>query len=59
MLKVMTEEEGKASEDDDESCNGTTCAEEDSKGGVSPMAASNKSNVPIEENVSESSIIMR
>ena len=39
MLKMITEEEGKASEDDDESCKGTTCDEEDSKGGVSPMAA--------------------
>ena len=48
---MITEEEGKASEDDDESCNGTTCDEEDSKGGVSPMAASSKSTASIEENI--------
>ena len=35
MLKVITEEEGKASKDDDESCNRTICDEEGSKSPVS------------------------
>ena len=44
MINSIAKEGGRASEDDDESCSGTICDEEGSKGVLS-RAASSKSHV--------------